>query len=142
MVGFALGLAKVSGFFKKHWKVFAIIFFVLSVAYAITLMVRNYNDAIEGKMIAEQQVVEWKKNSDGWKASFERAESLREQETRQAVSSIERERIVCNKRVADALQTRERINTITRVVPNENNQVCPAAGVITSNELRDALGAR
>jgi len=136
MVGFALG------FLKSYWKLIAVIAAIASVAFAITLMVRSYNDAIEEAAEAKQVAKEWKENAEGWKASFDRAKSLREQEARQAISSSERERIVCNKRVADALQSRERINTITRVVPNENNQICPAAGVITSDELREALNAR
>ncbi len=138
MVGFALGFLN---FGRKYWKYIAIIAVVLSVAYAITLMVRNYNDAIEDKITAEQSAKEWKLSSEQWEAAFRAAEGFREQEARQAISSSERERIVCNKRVADAVRSRERINTITRVVPNEGNQICPAAGVITSDELRNALGA-
>ena len=137
MVGFALGFLN---FGRKYWKYIAIIAVVLSVAYAINLMVRSYNDAIETAITEKQRADDWKQSSEKWQASFRAAESIREQETRQAISSSERERIVCNKRVADAMQSRERINTITRVVPNEENRICPPAGVINTDELRDALG--
>ena len=139
MVGFALGFLKFGNFVKKYWYIFVGIAVALSVVYAINLMVRNYNDAIEDAQTQKQLAEEWKQSSEQWEASFRAAEGLREQETRQAISSSERERVVCNKRVADALQSRERINTITRVVPNEENRICPAAGVISTDELRDAL---
>lgn len=138
MVGFALGFLN---FGRKYWKYIAIIAVVLSVAYAINLMVRSYNDAIETAITEKQRADDWKQSSEQWQASFRATEGLREQETRQAISSSERERVICNQRVADALRTRERINTITRVVPNEENRICPPAGVITSDELRNALGA-
>lgn len=141
MVGFALGFLKFGSFVKKYWYVFVGIAVALSGAYAINLMVRNYNDAIEDAIVANERADKWKNSSEQWEASFRQSESFREQETRSAVSSADRERVVCNQRVADARQSRERINTITRVVPNENNQVCPPAGVISTNELRDALGA-
>lgn len=136
MVGFALG------FLSKYWKLFAIAAAVLSVAFAINLFVRKYNDAIETAIEETHSANEWKRSSDAWKAAFKRSEGLREQETRQAISSLERENVVCNQRVASAIRSSTRIREITRVVPNENNQVCPAAGVITTDELRDALNAR
>lgn len=143
MVGFVLGLAKGSlGFLTKYWKWILIAAIVASVAFAINIMIRKYNDAIEDAVVAEQLAKDWEKKSNGWEKSFRNSEVLRQQETRQAIFSLESERNVCNQRVASALRTRERINTITRVVPNENNTICPAAGSITSDELRDALGAR
>lgn len=133
MVGFVLA-------FRKYWKYIAIIVAVLSVAYAINATVRSYNEAIADVVVQKQRADDWKKSSGKWQASYRASEILRKQETGQAISSSERERLICNQRVAGAFQSRERINTITRVIPNENNQVCPPAGVINTDELRAALG--
>lgn len=134
MVGFALA-------FRKYWKLIALVAVMLSVAYAISSLIRSYNEAIADTVYQTQRANEWKASSDKWQAAFRTSEVLREQESRQAISSANRERNVCNQRVAGAFQSRERINTITRVVPNESNQVCPPAGVINTDELRAALRA-
>lgn len=136
MVGFALG------FLKQYWKLFAIAAVVLSVAYAINLMLGNYNKAIEDAITQKQRADAWETTSGKWEDAFHKSEDLREQEARSMVSGFEREKLACNQRVAAIAKAKDRINVITRTVPSENNQICPAAGIITSDELRFAIGAK
>lgn len=129
MVGFALGLV-------KGWKLWA----GLAAILAIVTVIHSYNSAIKDAEREKQRADAWYKAAGQWKSAYERSEGLREQETRQAVSSASRERLQCNKRVADSLASSQRIRSVVRVQEVTIPGVCPSA-VISSDELRNALGA-
>lgn len=129
MVGFALGLV-------KGWKLWA----GLAVIAMIFAVVHSYNFAIKDAVAEKERADAWHKSSLSWKSAYERSENLRQQEAGQAVSSANREREQCNQRVADSLASAQRIRSVVRVQEVITPGICPST-VISSNELRDALGA-
>lgn len=130
MVGYALGLV-------KGWKLWA----ALALLSVLAAMVYSYNNAIADAVREKERANAWHKTSLSWKSAYERSESLREQEAGQAVSSANREREQCNQRVADSLASSQRIRSVVRVQEINVPGVCSSA-IISSNELRDALGAK
>jgi hypothetical protein len=137
MVGSAIALVLS---LRKYWKWIAIGAAAIFLFAAGIIIVKSYNDAIETAQEEKVRADAWHKATISWQKAFERSESLREQEQRQAISSASRERNVCNQRVADALRTATRIREVVRVERNENETICPAGSVITSDELRSIFG--
>jgi hypothetical protein len=129
MVGFALGLV-------KGWKLWA----GLALIALVSTIVISYNNAIKTAVSEKERADAWQKATASWQAAYRRSEGLREQESRQAVSSFERERQQCNQRVADSLQSAQRIRSVVRVERVEVPGTCEAGSVITTDELRNALG--
>lgn len=131
MVGFVLGLAK----YWKLWLGAALIGMGFAIVFA-------YNNAIKEAEDQKERADGWHKASQEWQRAYRRSENLRERESRQAVSSFDRERQQCNQRVAASLQSSERIRSVVRVERVEVPGTCDAGTVISTDELRDALGVR
>jgi len=129
MVGFVLGLV-------KGWKFWA----VIVLASTCLAVVHAYNSAIKDAIHERERADAWHKASLQWKSAYKRSETLREQETRSAVYSADRERKQCNQRVADSLKSAAAIRSVVRVQEIQVPGTCVADGVINTDQLRDALG--
>lgn len=81
----------------------------------------------------------WRASSDGWKASFERAEGLRREEAGQAQSAVNADRLACDARVAAARRSTSVIREIvTQEAPHDPNN-CPVRSIVTADRLRDII---
>lgn len=83
--------------------------------------------------------VSWERAADGWKASFGRAEDLRDQEAKRAGDALAEAAGTCELRVAKARQSAAAIAALVTKEPKRDPSGCPLRALVDPRELRDAL---
>lgn len=95
---------------------------------------------------AAQETTDWKRAAGdyeraarNWKAQFDASETLRKQETADAIEAVASEIDRCAARVAEARQSARVIERIVTKEPIYDENRCPARSLVDPDELRRAL---
>lgn len=95
---------------------------------------------------AAQEAADWKRAAGdyeraarNWKAQFDASETLRRQETADAIEAVASEIDRCAARVAEARQSARVIERIVTKEPTYDENRCPARSLVDPDELRRAL---
>lgn len=115
------------------WRIIAIL--VLAVGLLLGLNTCTAKDRNHWRSAA----LDYKRASEGWRASFKASEKLRRSEQRRAVSAISEAEGACDARVDQARRSARTIRQIIErpVATDANN--CPLRPVVGTDSLRDAL---
>lgn len=82
---------------------------------------------------------DWERSSRNWKASFTASETLRKQETSDAIVSVASEIERCAARVTEARQSARVIERIVTKEPTYDANRCPVRELVDPDQLRQAL---
>lgn len=95
---------------------------------------------------AAQETASWKSEAGdqahlarNWKASFDASETLRKQETADAIEAVTSEIDRCTARVAEARQSARVIERIVTKEPTYDQNRCPVRELVDPDQLRQAL---
>ncbi len=95
---------------------------------------------------AAQEAADWKRAAGdyeraarNWKAQFDASETLRKQETADAIEAVASEIDRCAARVAEARQSARVIERIVTKEPTYDENRCPVRSLVDPDELRRAL---
>lgn len=82
---------------------------------------------------------DWKRTAANWKASFTASETLRKQETTDAIEAVASEIERCAARVSEARQSARVIERIVTKEPTYDANRCPVRELVDPDQLRQAL---
>lgn len=95
---------------------------------------------------AAQETASWKSEAGdqarlarNWKASFDASETLRKQETTDAIEAVASEIERCAARVTEARQSARVIERIVTKEPTYDENRCPVRELVDPDQLRQAL---
>lgn len=95
---------------------------------------------------AAQETASWKSEAGdqarlarNWKASFDASETLRKQETTDAIEAVASEIERCAARVTEARQSARVIERIVTKEPTYDQNRCPVRELVDPDQLRQAL---
>lgn len=129
-------------FIKHNWRWILLTSVIVAGIIAVHIHVSSDQAIVRERELYRRSAIAWEGHARGWYANYNTSDRLRRAEQGRSVRAVDDLRSSCEARLARARESERAIERIVtrEVVRDENN--CPVRGVVTSNELQSAIGAR